>query len=68
MTDDLFDKMHDIIYDKVLHMADNKNDLDTSAAQKSLEILSNMLEYIDYDAAVNNVTGYWNATKNQTIY
>jgi len=32
MTDDLFDKMHDIIYDKVLHMADNKNDLDTSAA------------------------------------
>ena len=32
MTDDLFDKMHDIIYDKVLHMADTKNDLDTSGA------------------------------------
>jgi hypothetical protein len=32
MTDDLFDKMHDIIYDKVLHMRDSKSDLDTTSA------------------------------------
>lgn len=40
MSDDLFDKVHDLIYQKVLHLTDDKTSDDISPHQESLEILS----------------------------
>jgi len=66
MTDDLFDKIHDIIYYKVMRLR-NDFDLDTTESLTCLQIVSNLLEYIDYDITVNNMTGSWmNKTTNQT--
>lgn len=65
MTDDLFDKIHDIIYAKVLQLETIDSD-DTEDELQCLQILSNMLEYLDYDITMNNMTGSWKDETNVT--
>jgi hypothetical protein len=45
---DLVDKIHDLVYQQVLHIKDKVSD-DTSAAYDNLQILSSMIEFIQYD-------------------
>lgn len=65
MSDDLFDKIHDLVYPKILHLGDTQTD-DTAEARECMSILSNMLEYIDYDITLNNMTGSWKLPNNET--
>lgn len=65
MSDDLFDKVHDLVSLRILHLKDDtSSSLDDSL--QCLQILSNMLEYIDYDIFTNNQTGSWKGMDNKT--
>ena len=46
MTDDLVDKLHDIVYSRVLQIQD-KVAIKLDDAYDNLEIISNMIEYLD---------------------
>lgn len=54
MSDDMFDKVHDIVYQKVLNIQGSTGQ-DTTKAQDTMQILSNMLEYLDNDVLINNI-------------
>ena len=61
MSDDLFDKIHDIVLLQIIHLKDDTSE-DIGMSLKCLQILSNLLEYIDYDITLNNMTGSWKRT------
>ena len=63
MNDDLFDMIHDIIAAKIVHLNQDTS-LDTSDALSCLQIVSNMMEYIDYQLNLNNMTGIWKGSDN----
>lgn len=65
MSDDLFDKIHDIIASKIMHLETLNKD-DTVDELQCLQIISNMIEYLDYDITTNNFTGSWLDENNQT--
>lgn len=46
MTDDLVDKIHDIVYKRILDIHD-KVEFKIDDAYYNLEIISNMIEYLD---------------------
>lgn len=60
MSDDLFDKVHDLVFQKVLHLSDDMTSSDITEHQESLEILSQMMEYVDTSQRIANLT--WNLT------
>lgn len=61
ITDDVID----VVYPQVFYFAQNlkfDNNTDYSKAEKYMTLVSNMLEYFEFDSIKNNVTGVWNAS------
>lgn len=58
MTDDLLDKVHDLLYSKVVHQGASHS-IDLNQASYAMQVASNMLEYLDYNTLMENVTGAW---------
>lgn len=62
ITEDLVDVIYPKVFFQVLNL--DRSGTDSSNAQNLMEILSNILTYLDAESLANNMTGSWNRTNN----